>query len=246
MKMGIIYKATNKITGESYIGQTTTKLKYRIGQHYNIENVNRNSKRTYHFMRVLQMFSKEDFEWTTLEENITKDNLNDREKYWVAFYDTYENGYNCNKGGKQAKISREYHLWHPEKGELKGDISFVQAQTLICKPSLINLYNDKLQTSKGWVMYKNKDVYKTFVLYKGKQPIKPYERKGYKKHIYEATNTKTGEILIGTSAYLSSILNVTDERIRQVANGEAEFILKIKEWRFKMHKIEYDKCGKKK
>jgi hypothetical protein len=30
---GIIYKATNKVNGKSYIGQTTKSLKHRINNH---------------------------------------------------------------------------------------------------------------------------------------------------------------------------------------------------------------------
>lgn len=91
----LIYKATSKTSGKCYIGQTTTTLKERIDHHkrtYNIKN--------YHFYYAIRKYGWDDFEWEVIEDNINDANiLNEREKYWIKYYDSYENGYNSTRGG---------------------------------------------------------------------------------------------------------------------------------------------------
>ena len=57
----IIYKATNKINGKSYIGQTTKELDERIKGHLN-------SNKNLYFHKALEKYSIDNFEWTILEE----------------------------------------------------------------------------------------------------------------------------------------------------------------------------------
>ena len=102
--MAIIYKATNKITNQIYIGYTTNDLQTRINQHWS----HRNSE-NYYFHNALKKYGKENFEWTILEE-CPEEIMKEREKYWIAHYDTYYNreiGYNLTPGGDGYKLSEE-------------------------------------------------------------------------------------------------------------------------------------------
>jgi hypothetical protein len=56
----IIYKATNKINGKIYIGQTINSLKYRSNQHK--RDANRLSKRNYYFTNAIVKYGFEAFE----------------------------------------------------------------------------------------------------------------------------------------------------------------------------------------
>ena len=88
----IIYKATNRINGLSYIGQTIQPLEYRIKKHFN-------GKKTY-FSNALNKNGEESFDWIVLEECKSKDELDEREKYYIAKFDTMRpNGYNLTLGG---------------------------------------------------------------------------------------------------------------------------------------------------
>lgn len=95
MKLGLIYKYTSKTTNLSYIGKCL---------HSNYEN--RHHKHKYeidpntHFGRAKIKYGYDDFILTTVEDNILEENLSEREKYWIAYYDTYNNGYNSTKGGE--------------------------------------------------------------------------------------------------------------------------------------------------
>lgn len=89
-----IYKFTNKITGESYIGQSVN-LKRRYNDHKNIKNDGS------YFHRMLSHYGFSNFEYEILEE-CSKNNLNEREKFYISKYNTvYPHGYNLTEGGNE-------------------------------------------------------------------------------------------------------------------------------------------------
>lgn len=102
MRTGIIYKFTNKINNKIYIGQTTQTLEQRIKKHLSQLNDN-----TY-FHRALKKYGIDNFIVEIIEQNISLDELNKREKYWVKFYDAYyasNKGYNLTQGGQWGNSS---------------------------------------------------------------------------------------------------------------------------------------------
>ena len=93
--MGYIYKITNLINNKIYIGQTVRKAQSRWNQHIiDAENVKDNN----YFHNAILKYGKENFALTILEE-CQNDNLNEREKYWINYYDSYNHGYNSTLGG---------------------------------------------------------------------------------------------------------------------------------------------------
>lgn len=96
--MGYIYKATSKTSGKSYIGQTNSTIHQRfynkIRGHVPVALDGSNL----HFHRAIRKYGIDDFEITILE-TVDTDKLNEREKYWIAYYDTFNNGYNMTTGG---------------------------------------------------------------------------------------------------------------------------------------------------
>lgn len=91
--MGYIYKITNTENGRSYIGQTRRSLKERFDQHI------RDSLRCdYKVSRAIRKYGRDNFIIEDLEE-VDDSELNSREIYWIAYFDTYHNGYNSTPGG---------------------------------------------------------------------------------------------------------------------------------------------------
>lgn len=92
-----IYMITNMIDGKRYIGQSIhirTRLKnHRCRSHYS-------GDKEYDkvFYRAIRKYGIENFSINILEE-CEKEKLNEREVYWIKFYDTYNNGYNKTSGG---------------------------------------------------------------------------------------------------------------------------------------------------
>ena len=52
--------------------------------------------------RAINKYGKSNFTIEVIEE-VESTNLNDRERYWIKYYNSYNNGYNSTKGG-QDKI----------------------------------------------------------------------------------------------------------------------------------------------
>ena len=90
-----IYKVTNIKTNEIYIGKSV-KIADRFSNHiksaYGLEGVAESQ-----FQRALKKYGIDMFTWELLEE-CPKENLSEREKYYIVFYGTKEYGYNQREG----------------------------------------------------------------------------------------------------------------------------------------------------
>lgn len=97
----IIYKATNLVNGKMYIGLTTQTLDNRIQGHY-WQTIN--NHKNYHFYNAIRKYGWENFKWEVIDDTAkTLDELCEKEIYWIAHYDTYNNGYNSTLGGEGFK-----------------------------------------------------------------------------------------------------------------------------------------------
>lgn len=94
--MGCIYKITNIKDNKSYIGQTRTTLAHRYSGHWS--NALSKNGPQYPMYQDMKKLGKDNFTVEQIEE-CPNDQLNDKEKYWIAYYDTFNNGYNQTKGG---------------------------------------------------------------------------------------------------------------------------------------------------
>lgn len=93
--MGAIYKITNKKNNKCYIGKTEGDPIFRWQTHvYNSKYFQ------YHLYKAMRLYGLECFTFEILEQDINNPQfLNEREKYWIQYYDSYKNGYNETEGG---------------------------------------------------------------------------------------------------------------------------------------------------
>ena len=96
----IIYKVTNKINGNIYIGQTIRSLDDRIISHV---KSSKHPKVAFHYAIVKYGF--DNFKWDILEQCNSIQELNKREQYYIRKYNTFKDGYNMNEGGSNATHS---------------------------------------------------------------------------------------------------------------------------------------------
>ena len=89
MPYGVIYKAINLVNGKMYIGQTVQKLEHRKWKHYSEA---KNSSLIFH--RAIMKYGKDNFKWVIVDEANSKEELSEKEVYWIKRFNTYSNGYN--------------------------------------------------------------------------------------------------------------------------------------------------------
>lgn len=107
---GSIYIVKNTINDKVYIGQTTQTIGIRFTNHKMASRTGEDTK----FYRAIRKYGEDNFYPELLEEVEVKD-LNDRERYWIKYYDSYYNGYNSTLGGDQPyRINGEKvkELWN--------------------------------------------------------------------------------------------------------------------------------------
>ena len=100
-----IYKITNKNNGKSYIGQSIV-LEQRIRSHkirYHTSSDSGYYGELYSDMREQGL---ENFCFDIIEE-CPEELLDEREEYWISYYDSYKNGYNSTYGGKNYRIDHD-------------------------------------------------------------------------------------------------------------------------------------------
>lgn len=113
-----IYIIKNSINEKVYIGKTKYNTLTRQYQH--LKHLN-NGQYIHNAMKKLGV---ENFQVETIETNIEDiETLNEREKYWIAFYDCKPpKGYNIQDGGDNSRIQdkevqKEQAIENPEQAE---------------------------------------------------------------------------------------------------------------------------------
>lgn len=99
MKFGKIYLITNDVNSKVYVGQTIQTLNKRFNGHCCYSKSDRSSNM--YIKRAIHKYGRDKFHITLLEE-CPIDLLNERERYWISFYNSYNEGYNLTKGGQES------------------------------------------------------------------------------------------------------------------------------------------------
>ena len=92
---GFIYKITNRVNNKVYIGQTHFTIEHRFKQHIKNFNIEHRQQPLY---KAFAKYGLDNFYVEKVEE-VECDKLNEREMYWIAYYDSFKNGYNATLGG---------------------------------------------------------------------------------------------------------------------------------------------------
>jgi len=118
---GRIYKATSP-DNKVYIGQTIKKVSRRKWEHE--FRASKGDRRTA-FQIALIEHGKENFRWDEIDHADSKEELDEREKLWIAYYraDNPAYGYNDQSGGKHCTLSAETRRKMSEamKGKLHSE-----------------------------------------------------------------------------------------------------------------------------
>ena len=86
-----IYKITNIQNQKVYIGQTIRPIKDRFHRHVNDAM---NNILDTHFARAIRKYGKDNFIIEEIDSANNQEELNQKEQYWIRYYNSIENGYN--------------------------------------------------------------------------------------------------------------------------------------------------------
>lgn len=99
MAFGVIYKITDTTNGKPYIGKTTRTIEERFKEH---------TESPFLIGRMIRAHGAENFTIEVIEECETEELLNEREIFWIAYFDCITpNGYNCKTGGEGGSHCEE-------------------------------------------------------------------------------------------------------------------------------------------
>lgn len=106
-----IYKITNIQNNKVYIGQSIRPINQRFQRHINdaLNNI-----LDTHFARAIRKYGKENFIIEEIDAANTQEELNEKEQYWIKYYNSVIDGYNetdaiskCGGNTYQSKTDEE-------------------------------------------------------------------------------------------------------------------------------------------
>lgn len=166
MKKCGIYIIKNKINEKVYIGQSVDII-CRWYAHKNSANGNRQDSYT-KIHKAMRELGVKNFYIEIIEE-CDYSQLNEREKYWINFYDSYNNGYNMTLGGES------------NRGETNGRAILTEEQVIEIRLA----YNNKIPFKKVY------EKYKDIISKRGLQKVWHYETWKYiLPEVYTEENRK--------------------------------------------------------
>ena len=205
-----IYKITNKIYSHCYIG-LSKQIEVRWEQH-KIRYLDKNNKEYDKTLyRAFRKYGLTNFTFEILEL-CQESQLNEREIYWISFYNSYDDGYNETPGGAIGNLCLGQN--HPNHKLTEKDIIIIRTyyKNYARKKDIYSLYNKRIQPTgfhKIW----------TGVTWKHIMPeIYTTERINYHKH----NTSNNGEINGRALSTESDIIAIRTRR----KNGEKRLSVK--------------------
>ena len=235
-----IYKITNKINNKIYIGQTTKNIKERFKEHiYNAEYTDLNTN----LVMAIRKYGKENFQIEKIDEAKTKDELNQKEIFWIKKYNAVKNGYNMTEeaiGGntykyipknKMDKIKEKLSI--SKSGAFNPHAIKIKCKNVITSEELIF---DTVCDCKNYFEEKNhnfitrRTLNKTKYLYKGQWLIAYYNEEYIDDYTMYKNNRRAKEIIV------TNISTDETKEFHSFASAERYFNLNPKTLSSKAHR----------
>lgn len=98
-RTGIIYKITNNVSGKIYIGKTVNTLRKRWNDH--VSEAYHKPWENSPLHKAIVKYGRDAFTQECIEDNIPESELNDKQIYYIALYNSTDSsiGYNATLGG---------------------------------------------------------------------------------------------------------------------------------------------------
>lgn len=135
-----IYSFENKINGKRYVGQSVN-IEARHTRHLSASNNSSSDEYNKVLYKAFRKYGVENFSFSILEE-VEKENLNQREIFWIEHYDAFLNGYNATPGGDGGNgIVGELHYKTQFTTEEVLEIKKLLKEFKLTQTEIASMYN---------------------------------------------------------------------------------------------------------
>ena len=178
-----IYKILDLTNNQVYIGQSVN-IERRFLQHLRKNNIA--------IDKAIEEKGAQNFSFEVVEQ-CSKELLNNRQQYWIQYYNSFKNGYNANKGGT-ASLQNFSFLSKQNIQNIKNELKNTQKSIL----QIANQYNINKSTvyriNIGEIHFKSQEKYPL------REKIQTSNRKIYNQKIYKCE--KCGAIINNSKTHL--------------------------------------------
>ena len=140
-----IYKITNLITNRCYIGKTNNSDR-RWKDHQRLAMFDGHKEYDKALYQSMRKYGIENFVFEIIEELEDYSQSGEREKYWIAYYDSYNNGYNESLGGDGGSLPGHC------QGEANGRARLTEADVI----QIRTMYGQGCARSDCYELFKDK------------------------------------------------------------------------------------------
>lgn len=220
--MGDIYAIKRKdIDKIVYIGQTIRSYKRRWQQHKQFSKYADSSR--YALYAAIQKFGIDNF-YPILIEQCENELLNEREQYWIKFYNTKveKDGYNLTDGGDTNSIRQKKHIYrYSLDGKYIDEFESIAdaAWELKCSDGLVSkAVNGQIQQTHGYRFSFDKSEQLLNEYIPKNKEIKQYTKEGIYIQSFPSIRQATIAVGASSSACGSNIIAAAKGK-RQTAYG---------------------------
>lgn len=97
-----VYRIVCFHTGKCYVGKTVD-VKKRRQTHF--RTLKKNTHHNKHLQNAYNKYGEKSLYFEVIENSIKEESIKEREKYWIAHFDSFNNGFNLTPGGDEPSIS---------------------------------------------------------------------------------------------------------------------------------------------
>jgi len=210
--MGTIYKIVNIVNDKVYVGQTLHSAKRRFDCHMWASRQEGHGKK---FHNAIKKHGAKNF--TLIEvEKCGRDILDEREIFWIAYYDSYKNGYNSTTGGESG-------FFHSDETKEKirqmstGRKHSEETKKLISKIGMGRTHSDEAKKkisiaktgNKYWEGKTHTDEYKQYMSeLQGGENNPFYGKKHSEESRKKMSDNMTGKRMGKDNPYSKKVINI--------------------------------------
>ncbi|MBQ3441683.1 MAG: GIY-YIG nuclease family protein [Selenomonadaceae bacterium] len=209
MAYGVIYKITNQLDGKSYVGQTTRTIEERFKEHAKCK--------TTYIGNAIRAHGVENFSIEVIEECDTREQLNEREIFWIVTLNCkHPNGYNLTEGGDGSKGFTEEALSKMRTPKSSKTIM----RMIVAQKKIANTPEGKAKLDEARALRWKKEK------------LRPFEERGWirkcRKSIFPIIEAELRQRKI-KYATLAKYLNITPASISRKLQGKVRISLEQQE-----------------